>query len=85
MSIKKAFIWVSGLRFIDKIKLLMARNFFRFFTENSPVRGTEKTNNIPDVNWLTINDAVDVLSLTVNHVNVLSKTQFYNLKLPKQL
>ena len=28
----------------------MARIFFRFFTENNPVRGTGKTNNIPDVN-----------------------------------
>ena len=30
----------------------MARNLFRFFSENNPVRGTGKTNNIPDVNWL---------------------------------
>ena len=28
----------------------MARNLF---TENNPVRGTGKTNNIPDVNWLS--------------------------------
>ena len=52
---KKAFIWVSGLCFIDKKNKLMARNFFWLFTENNPVRGTRKTNNtnnIPDVNWL---------------------------------
>ena len=33
-------------------KLLMARNFFRIFTENNPARGPEKIYNIPDVNWL---------------------------------
>ena len=38
---EKAFIWVSGLCFIDK-KLLMAIIFFRFFTENNPARGTGK-------------------------------------------
>ena len=43
---------VSGLRFIDKKKLLMAISVFKFFTENNPIRGTGKTNNIPDVNWL---------------------------------
>ena len=53
---KKAFIWVSGLRFIDNFFKLMARNCFRFFTENNPIRGTGKTNNIPDVNWLTLHN-----------------------------
>ena len=38
-------------------KLLMARNFFWFFTENNPAQGTGgKQNNIPDVNWL--NDGI---------------------------
>ena len=36
----EAFIWLSGLRFIEKkIYILMARNCFRMFTENKPVRG----------------------------------------------
>ena len=48
----EAFILLSGLRFIDKKKLLMARNFFWIFTENKPVRGLRKKYNIPDVNWL---------------------------------
>ena len=46
----EAFIWLSGLRFIDNNKLLMATNFFRIFSENKPVRGLRKKCNIPDVN-----------------------------------
>ena len=34
-------------------KFLMARNFFRIFTENNPARGTGKIYNMPDVNRLT--------------------------------
>ena len=30
----------------------MARNFFRIFIENKPVRGLQKKYNIPGVNWL---------------------------------
>ena len=52
MSMKNAFIWVSGLRFIDQNFVLVATNFFKIFTENNPVWWTRKTNNIPDVNWL---------------------------------
>ena len=44
----EAFILLSGLR----LKLLMARNLFRIFTENKPIRGLRKKYNIPDVNWL---------------------------------
>ena len=51
---KKVFIWVSGLSFIDPKKILMARNFFRFFTENKPTRGIQKTVSIPDANWLIV-------------------------------
>ena len=40
MSMNEAFIWLSGLRFIDQKILLMAKNFFWIFTEN-----------ILDVNW----------------------------------
>ena len=40
MSMRKAFIWLSGLRFIAK--LLMARNFFRFSLEIIPHEGPEK-------------------------------------------
>ena len=32
----------------------MARNFFRIFTENKPVRGLRKKYNIPEVNWLKV-------------------------------
>ena len=49
MSMKKAFIWVSGLSFIDK---KMARNFFGFLAKNKPVQWFRKTNNIPGANWL---------------------------------
>ena len=45
----EAFILLSGLRFIDKYFILMARNFFWIFTENKPVQGLR---NIPGVNWL---------------------------------
>ena len=50
----EAFIWFSGLRFIDKKKLLMARNVFGIFTENKPVQGLQKKYNIPYVNWLKL-------------------------------
>ena len=53
MSMNEAFIWLSGLCFIDKKKVLMAINFFWNFTENKPVRGLRKKYNIPNVNWLT--------------------------------
>ena len=49
---KKAFIWVSGLSFIDKKKKLMARNFFGFLAKSKPVQRFRKTNNIPTANWL---------------------------------
>ena len=49
----EAFIWLSGLCFIDQFFLLMARNFFQIFTENKPVRGLRKKYNIPGVNWLS--------------------------------
>ena len=75
----EAFIWLSGLHFIDKkiinpkgivteqyksFKIfqlpllsrelgLMARNVFKIFTENIPVRGLRKKYNIPD--WLRKN------------------------------
>ena len=39
----EVFIWLSGLRFIDKNKLLMARNFFKTFTENKLWRELVKT------------------------------------------
>ena len=51
---KTAFIWVSGLSFIDKKKLLMARNLFGFLAKNKPVQRFRKTNNIPGANWLQI-------------------------------
>ena len=48
----------------------MARNFFQFFTENNPARGTEKK-YIPDVNWLKE-------YLTIFHVyNKVPDTLFY--------
>ena len=51
---KKAFIWVSGLSFIDKQKLLMARNLFGFLAKNKPVWVSGKTKNIPGANWLKL-------------------------------
>ena len=41
----EAFIWLSGLRFIDKQNYLI---------ENKPIRGLRKKYNIPDVNWLRV-------------------------------
>ena len=54
---KKAFIWVSGLSFIDKKKLLMARNLFGFLAKNKPVWVSGKTKNIPGANWLRLQRA----------------------------
>ena len=59
----EVFIWLSGLRFIDKFFILMARNFFRIFTENKPVLGLRKKYNIPDVNWLSKTFDCNCLSL----------------------
>ena len=50
----EAFIWLSGLCFIDNFFILIPRNFFRIFTENKPVGGLWKKYNIPKVNWLKI-------------------------------
>ena len=43
---------MSGLRFIDKKNILMARNFFGFLAKNKPVWVSGKTKNIPSANWL---------------------------------
>ena len=48
---------MSGLSFIDKKKLLMARIIFRFLAKNKPVQQFRKTNNIPGANWLKHNTA----------------------------
>ena len=51
----EAFIWLSGHRIIDTdrhYKFLMARNFYRFFTENNPVMGDSKTFGIPEAKGL---------------------------------
>ena len=60
----EAFIWLSGLRFIDPKKLLMARNLFLIFTENKPVWGLRKKYNIPDVNWLSNYCTSNIFSFT---------------------
>ena len=49
----EAFIWLSGHRIIDR-EILMARNFFRIFTENNPVMGDSKTFCIPEAKGLMI-------------------------------
>ena len=43
---------MSGLSFIDKKKLLMARIFLGFLAKNQPVWVSGKTKNIPGANWL---------------------------------
>ena len=53
-SMNEAFIWLSGVRFIDQKNVLMAIIFFQIVTENKPVRGLRKKYNIPDVNWLSV-------------------------------
>ena len=63
----EAFIWLSGLRFIDKQFLLMARNCFQIFTENIPVREIWTKYNIPDVNWLIMLCVIiSVISIIIN-------------------
>ena len=56
---KKAFIWVSGLRFIDK-KIINGETLKKKFTENNPAQGSGKKNNNTDVKWL--NDAIKKLA-----------------------
>ena len=53
MSMNEAFIWLSGHRIIDR-NFLMARNFFRIFTENNPVMGSRKTFFIPEAKGLRV-------------------------------
>ena len=38
-------------------KFLMARNFYRFFTENNPVMGDSKTFGIPEAKGLRENSS----------------------------
>ena len=47
----EAFIWLSGHRIIDR-EILMARNFYRIFTENNPVMEDSKTFGIPEAKGL---------------------------------
>ena len=49
----EAFIWLSGHRTLTD-KFLMARNFYRIFTENNPVMGDSKTFGIPEAKGLII-------------------------------
>ena len=42
MSMNEAFIWLSGLRFIDKIFVLMARNFSEFLMKINSYEGSGK-------------------------------------------
>ena len=39
---------------MNEAKFLMARNFFRIFTENNPVMGYSKTFCIPEAKRLTL-------------------------------
>ena len=60
-------VWTS---FHWQKKLLMARNFIWFFTENNPAWGTGKK-NIPDVHWLRCimdnGSSTTLLSIKVPH------------------
>ena len=50
---KKAFMWVSGLCFIDKNNYQWLEIFSDFFLlKIIPFGGPGKTKNIPDMNWL---------------------------------
>ena len=44
----------TTLSFIDKNKLLMARNVFGFLAKNKPIWVSGKSKNIPGANWLSI-------------------------------
>ena len=54
MSMNEAFIWLSGIVSLTE-KFLMARNFYRIFTENNPVMGDSKTFGIPEAKGLRVN------------------------------
>ena len=72
----EAFIWLSGLRFIDKNFVLMARDFFRIFTENNPARGTRKHIIFLTVNWLSTGNIVLVYLLSSQNPNLDSGSLF---------
>ena len=53
-------------------KFLMARNFFRIFTENNPVMGYSKTFFIPEAKGLNKWHNLEKLSKLL--INILAKT-----------
>ena len=58
-------------------KFLMARNFFRIFTENNPVMGYSKTFFIPEAKGLTVKKSVKnhlCMGPTFDQVHIKSKT-----------
>ena len=65
----EAFIWLSGHCII--VSFLMARNFFRIFTENNPVMGYSKTFFIPEAKGLKAAIEITFVSDT-NYYHCLS-------------
>ena len=66
MKIKKKFL---ALRFGGRVytQFLMARNFFRIFTENNPVMGDSKTFGIPEAKELKI--SLSMIRCPDNQIN----------------
>ena len=54
-------------------KFLMARNFYRFFTENNPVMGDSKTFGIPEAKGLTSTGEGGWLTLVIQDPSVRSR------------
>ena len=69
---KKGFIWVSGLSFIDNKNLLMAIIFFGFLAKNKPVWVSGKTKNIPGTNWLTVSSSMKLKMYSKHQIGCLA-------------
>ena len=54
-------------------KFLMARNFYRIFTENNPVMGDSKTFGIPEAKGLTILIFVGICVCMIRDSHVMIK------------
>ena len=52
-------------------KFLMARNFYRIFTENNPVMGDSKTFGIPEAKGLKHKKNI-LIMVQYNHANALT-------------
>ena len=60
-------------------KFLMARNFFRIFTENNPVMGYSKTFFIPEAKGLRTMDFLNNMHILLNKTCYINNCKTFEL------